>query len=382
MNKVITSGRNFLLSIAIISLAWNANAESHTDGVNKIQASTTVAAGNGLVSDEFFYDRSQLSGIRDYEKFAKGQDVLFLAGTGKTDYRIYVDSKSTAAEKFAAKTLADYLKRITGVDFPVVNSTDSNTGKVIAVGPEATRQIAPDSVPDFASLGHDGIVIKVNGQNLILTGAPGSRRGTVYAVVTFLEKAGCRWWTDTETFVPQKPTLKIPRYTVQYRPALDCRDVHYYFMGDAAVYNKLNGNEYKIPEERGGMVEYKGPSFVHTFGMIVTCKEYAASHPEWFAEINGKRQFGKWDGKSSGHVMDSQLCMSTKHTDLLELIIGKVKGYLKDAPPDSIVSLSQNDSSGNISRCECADCLAVEKEEGSPGFIPQRRVAVLYAHAG
>ena len=381
MNKVIASVGIFLLSVAIISIAWEADADMQADSAIKTPGSTTGNVGKYFVPDESSYDRSQLSGIKDYEKFANGQDVLFLARSGKTDYSIYVDSKATAAEKFAAQTLADYLKRITGVDFPVVNSADSNMGKVIAVGPEAARQIAPDSVPDFSALGHDGIVIKVNGQNLILTGAPGSRRGTFYAVVTLLENIGCRWWTDTEMFVPQKPTLKIPRYNVQYRPALDCRDVHYYFMGDSAVYNKLNGNEYKIPEERGGMVEYKGPSFVHTFGQIVTCKEYAASHPEWFAEINGKRQFGKWDGKSSGHVMDSQLCMSTKHTDLLELIIGKVKGYLKDAPPDSIVSLSQNDSSGNTSRCECADCLAVEKEEGSPSgpilrFVNQVAAAI------
>jgi hypothetical protein len=254
-------------------------------------------------------------------------------------------------------------------------------GKVIAVGPEAARQIAPDTVPDFATLGHDGIVVKTNGNNLILTGAPGSRRGTVYAVATFLENIGCRWWTDTSTFVPQKRTLEIPPYNVQYRPALDCRDVHYYFFGDSAVFNKLNGNEYKIPEERGGRVEYRGPSFTHTFGKIVSCKEYAASHPEWFAEINGKRQFGQWDGKSSGHVMNSQLCMSTKHADLLELVIGKVKSYLADAPPDSIVSLSQNDSSGYVSRCECADCLAVEKEEGSPSgpilrFVNQVAAAI------
>ncbi|MFA6176716.1 MAG: hypothetical protein WC765_09080, partial [Phycisphaerae bacterium] len=63
---------------------------------------------------------------QDYAKPPSGQAALLLAKSGKTDYSIYVDAKATAAEKFAAQTLAEYCKRITGVDFPIVNSADRN----------------------------------------------------------------------------------------------------------------------------------------------------------------------------------------------------------------------------------------------------------------
>lgn len=362
MNRIVESIKSFLLFIAIISLACEAGAGSQPDSLVNTTASTTATVEKYLAPDESFYDRSQLSGIKDYEKFANGQEVLFLAKKGKTDYSIYINSKSTAAEKFAAQTLADYLKRITGADFPVVNSNAGNTGKIIAVGPEATRQIAPHAIPGFEVLGYDGIVIKTSGQNLILAGAPGSRRGTVYAVATFLESIGCRWWTETESFVPQKPVLKIPLYDIQKCPAFEYRELYYWDKYSSAVnfavFNKLNGNCYPIPENCGGHISYKGLYHVHTFGLIVPPEEYFSRHPQWFAEINGKR---------SNKVFNGQLCLSPQNKDLLELVISKVKGYLADMPPDSIVSVSQNDGSGiSGNYCQCADCRAIEKEEGSP----------------
>jgi Domain of unknown function (DUF4838) len=322
--------------------------------------SGVIAAEQYKNIDESFYDQSQLSGIKDYKKFVKGQDVLFLTKNNKTDYNIYVDGKASKSEKFAAQTLADYLKRVSGVDFLIVNSL-RNAKKIIAVGPEAAKKIAPDLVPNFSVLGQDGIVIKTDGQNLILTGAPEARRGTVYAVVTFLEKIGCRWWTKDDTFVPSKSELKIPRYNIQYRPALKYRELFCYNMKDYPVYNKLNGNCYKIPESRGGKVNYAGPYFVHTFSLIVPPQKYFASHPEWFAEINGKRKAGKWDGKSKGHANSCQLCLSNK--ELLAFVIKKVKGYLANAKPDTIVSVSQSDGA---MPCKCAECVAIEKEEGGP----------------
>lgn len=305
--------------------------------------------------------RSQLAGVNDSSAFFRGNEIITLAKNSSTMYLIFVDEDASQAEHYAANTLAEHLKKITKATFTVVNVFPK--APVIAVGPAAAAATIASSVPDIAVLGHDGIVIRTVGSNLLLTGAPSSRRGTIYAVMTFLEHIGCRWWTDNESYIPSMNTLSIPQYSEKYRPIFDMRDVHSYFLNNFAVYNKLNGNEYKIPEERGGTVEYKGPAFVHTFGKIVSCKEYASSHPEWFAEINGKRQFGSWDGKSSGHVPNSQLCMSTNHSDLIELIVGKVREYLRDAPPDSIVSLSQNDG---IGQCQCSECMAVEREEGSP----------------
>ena len=58
-----------------------------------------------------------------------------------------------------------------------------------------------------------------------------------------------------------------------------------------------------------------------------------------------------------------QYCLT--NPELLAFCIQRVKEYLRHAPPDSIVSVSQNDG-GDEGRCQCAKCLAIEKEEGGP----------------
>ena len=69
---------------------------------------------------------------------------------------------------------------------------------MVAVGPGAAKAVLPGLDLDKAALGEDGIVLKSAPPHLVLTGAAGSRRGTLYAVYEFLERElGVRWWTHT-----------------------------------------------------------------------------------------------------------------------------------------------------------------------------------------
>jgi len=296
---------------------------------------------------------SPLSGFPT-EKGGSPTVTLLLADKGATTYVIHVDAGATAAEKGAAAFLAARLTDITGAAFPVVEAPTSGMRGIIAVGPAAAKRLSPSLPLDLSALGHDGVVMRTEGGALLLTGAQSSRRGTVYAVGLFLEKLGCRWWTESASTLPKISSLSVPSFSLRYRPGFEYRELLSYFATNFAVENRLNGNGYPIPESRGGSIKYRGPYFVHTFAQIVPPKEYFAGHPQWFSEIQGKRINKSFDG---------QLCLSPKNGDLLALVIGKVKGYLADAPPDSIVSVSQNDGAG---ACECADCRAIEAEEGSP----------------
>ncbi len=274
-----------------------------------------------------------------------------LADGGETMYAIVVDPDATVAEKHAASELSVILGQVTGAEFEVVESEARIRRPCLYVGPgRASRQTAPDLPYD--DLAPDGIVIETVGSNLVLAGD--RPRGTLYAVYTFLEDTvGCRWWASDASFIPSKPDLTIPDLSVQYIPPLEYREVFWYdaFDGDWAARNKSNGNRARLEERHGGKVSYAG-HFVHTFRQFVPDAHFD-EHPEWFSERGGTR--------IGGEGVRSQLCLT--NPDVLNLVEERVRQRLDDYPGAGIVSVSQNDWDNH---CLCAECLALEENDGSP----------------
>ena len=264
---------------------------------------------------------------------------LKLASDGKTDYVIVVAPDAIPAEHTAAHELAEHLKLATGAEFPI-KATADGPKHILIGGPQ------PDD------LGHDGIVIKTDGQRLILAG--GRPRGTLYAVSTFLEDVvGVRWWTSSERFVPKRPALEVPDLDVRYVPPLRYREAYYVDVmgaGERAAHAsrlKLNGQHHAIGPERGGHHSILG--WCHTFYGLVPPGKHFANHPEWFSQVGGKR------------VTDhAQLCL-TNDSMQLELT-REALSWIRKNPAAGMISISQNDCHRP---CECAACAAVVAEEGS-----------------
>jgi hypothetical protein len=283
---------------------------------------------------------------------ACGADALRLSADGQTGYSIVVAADASAAEKHAADELASYLKQVTGAEFPRVEKAPP--GKpCIAVGAHAAQMV--DAEIDLKDLGAEGIVIHFAGENLILTGGSGAPRGALYAIYTFLEDfIGVHWWASDATEVPAQRDLQITPREIRYRPVLEYRDpfIKTAFDPEFAVHNRINGLYRDFGDARGGAVSY-AYSFVHTFYNLVPPKEHFATHPEWFAQINGKRTAER-----------SQLCLS--NPELLAYVKTRVREWLKEYPQASIVSVSQNDFP---TPCQCDACRAIDKEEGSPAGL-------------
>lgn len=273
-----------------------------------------------------------------------------LATGGETAYAVVVDPEATVAEKHAADELSSFLGQVTGATFEVVESATMIRRPCLYVGPgAASREVAPDLPYD--ALAPDGIVIETVGSNLVLAGD--RPRGTLYAVYSFLEDTvGCRWWTSEASFIPENPDLTIPDQHVQYIPPLEYREVFWWdaFDGDWAARNKSNGNRPRLEDKHGGKISYVG--FVHTFNRLISNAEFA-EHPEWFSERNGTR--------IGGPDVRTQLC--TTNPEVLNLIEARVRESLGDDPGQIIASVSQNDWDNH---CLCADCLALEQQDGSP----------------
>jgi len=288
---------------------------------------------------------------------------LLLAEAGQTGYAVVVAADAAAPEKTAAAELAAYLKKITGAEFAIMPRADAAGRPVIAVGPGAAATVAPDldlSKAGEHGLGDDGIVLESVGKNLVLTGAAGATRGTIYAVYEFLERAcGVRWWTPTAETVPSRPTLAVTLEPTRYVPPFVYREA----FGTAirpyayetteevplfAVRTRQNGHGPKIPPAWGG--HYNLIGWCHTFYPLMPPEKYFKDHPDWYSEINGNRVHEK-----------AQLCMSNE--DMLAELSRNVLAAIRKAPDAGMISVSQNDWEGN---CQCARCRALDEAGGSP----------------
>ncbi len=252
--------------------------------------------------------------------------------------KISIAPSATAAEKNAANVLRTHLARMASAESDPL---------VFAVGPEAALA-AGARAGDLRGLGDEGyVIIRRAGGKIILTGGPGSKRGTLYAAFGFLERVcGCRWWTADVDFVPAVP-LRLPRsLDIREIPDIELRTTDFWYRPDPEwmAANRINSGE--MPEEWGGGRGYA--AFVHTMIGTLVPADKVAAHPEWQAVVDGKPN-------------PEQLCLSRPEV-LAETIAG-ARRVLKAHPRAEIISVSQMD---NHVYCHCPACAAVDARAGSP----------------
>ncbi|MBM3213769.1 DUF4838 domain-containing protein [Candidatus Poribacteria bacterium] len=275
--------------------------------------------------------------------------MLLLADAGMTEYVITVAAEASAPERHAAQELSRYLGEIAGARFEIVAPDAKGNRPCLAVGAGAATAAGLDP-EELEDLGDDGLLIRTQDPDIVLSGGAGAPRGTLYAVYTFLEDTlGCRWWTHEASYIPSMPRLEIPDLNRRFVPILEYREPFHFhaFDGDWAVRNKSNGNSERLDAQRGGKHVYKG--FVHTFFPLVPPEKHFAEHPEWYSEIEGKRVHER-----------AQLCLT--NPELLEFLTERVREWLRESPEATIISVSQNDWHG---ACTCDNCRAIDEEEGS-----------------
>ncbi len=324
-----------------------------------------------------------------------------LAAQGRTEYKIVLPVNPTPVQQTAANELASYLKQITGATFPVVSVDTVKVGpenRHILLGPgPASKQLLKDSI-DESSIALDGIILKTVGQTLVLSGH--ARRGTLYAVYTFLEDfLGCRWWTKDESFVPHKDSVAIEPIDYTYAPKLIYRETNYVPGQDKWFRARMKGNGQNIvtiPEELGGSQRFQR-GWVHTFYPLIPPQKYFLSHPDWFPEIKGKRCVGYpgWANppKALQNLLDkldpsqrydkgTQLCLTNE--GLFQEVLKIVREKLDADPEITFFSFSQNDWHGY---CECKECAKVAAEEESQSgplirFINRLAEEIAKSHPG
>lgn len=289
---------------------------------------------------------------------AEDKNQLLMVEDGVSPYSIVLPEAAIAAEVTAAGQLQDYLQRVTKAKLPIVKESQvtASTPQIL-VGNSARAQALVER-REWQRVGKDGIIIKTVGRQLILTGD--RPRGALYAVFQFLEdEVGCRWWTPTESMLPERPTLKIKPQNTVYTPPFFYRE-HYnnaVMNGVFATQLRQNGHVQQQGEDWGSHYSILG--FVHTYSQFLPPQTYFAQHPAWYVDPANGNMPGTKDSKIPGAQM-TQLC--TTNPEVIEAMAKVALEKIATNPAAGFISISQND---NTNYCRCSRCQQMTKDEGS-----------------
>ncbi len=260
------------------------------------------------------------------------ENSLVLLKNQHSRYTIRISRQADAEEKLAAKTFRNLFKEISGVELKIKKGLRKKYGILVAKSHrlKPTLQLDP--------LKEDGFAISSTDKTLMILG--GSRKGVLYGVYSFFEQfAGCRWLTHEVKVFPKHQTLIIPETNRVEVPVFNYRQVHYRHTFDSVF---REAHKLDMHHEEWGM-------WVHTFFRLLGPDRYFDQHPEYFAEVNGKR------------TPHTQLCLTNPM--VLEIVCESLKTMMAAKPTTKYWSVSQMDTYGY---CTCANCKAIDQEEGSP----------------
>ena len=276
------------------------------------------------------------------------EHILF--SNQKTDYKIVVSENASKSEQWAAKELQKYLSKISGADFEITGDENDVTKNEIIVGyNKHSQKLLGDNFkkPDISD---ESFIYKNIKSNLVMLG--GKQRGTMYAVLSFLENVfGIRWYTPKITIIPKREKYSFDYINHSEKPSIQVRNDFYYeaFKPIWAAHNKVNG-AMSNRKQIGGVEIYDS---VHTFYRYLPPTEFYKKHPEYYSLIDGKRIYER-----------AQLCLS--NPDVIDIMTERLKQEMRKNPEALIYSVSQNDWQNP---CQCSDCQKIVDKEGSQSGI-------------
>jgi len=280
--------------------------------------------------------------------------------TASTPITIVLPSQPTLAERTAGNEAATYLGKVLGRSIEVVKADTLPEGFPIVIGWHPSNKFL-----SLESLETEESVVDITRQKISLAGgrvwgedknAPLHDRGTLYAVYDFLERVGIRWYRPDALgeFVPKLETIDLPMGNTRTIPKFKYRygaNTRFTFgphspediemMRIWLVRNRANTNTWVGPEWGG----YYQQDFAHSYNAHLPHGQHFASHPEYYALINGQRSSDP----------NAQLCLG--NPEVQELVAQSVIRMALSDPRIETVSLDPNDGA---LWCECDLCRAMD----------------------
>ncbi|MBN1348020.1 DUF4838 domain-containing protein [candidate division KSB1 bacterium] len=264
-------------------------------------------------------------------------DYLMLAQKSTALYEIVrIGSEFTPLEESAIRDLARCLSEMSGANFDILDQKGNKPA--IFVGVRQQKELrdrfahlqtrdsfsirtlrAPDSLTQLYLVGYDS-------------------KALAFAIYTFLEDLGCRWFMPGEfgEVIPKTSLLKWKIFERTEQPDFRFRQIWWAYGGP-----KETAQDFETWKLRN-KVAFPYIQHGHNLTSTLPPKLYLESHPEYYALVDGKRQ-------------TTQIC--TSNPDVIRLVIERINAFYDQHPEAEVYSLCPDD---NTDFCECANCRAMD----------------------
>lgn len=253
-----------------------------------------------------------------------------LAEGGQTRYRIVLSKNASDVEITVARDLRRALKKLSGATFPITRDNRRPTAQEICVGKTNRKSLrfSGRNCGEFYRIASEG-------EALFLVG--GEDRGTMYAVNSFLELLGVRFFTADCEIYPYRETLIYEhRRDIYFKPIVEFRDTNWWMTNYSSWCErlKINAQDHRELPIAGGKGYFGW--FVHTIGAL--------------AEMTPP-------------FMNRQPCLTDEK--VFQTVLKNVRQRFIDFPGNNIISVSQNDGTKTDCICQCDKCREINEREGT-----------------
>ncbi len=287
-----------------------------------------------------------------------------IAPDGRPYTQIVVAENVPDSVKLAATEMQRYLKKMTGTELPIVH--EATQRPVICIGEQPLLEAAGLNAKGLRS---EGWACRTTNDFLAIYGEDyggpqlfGMRNpwrwvecyndelklnaygpsGTLSGVYEFLHRvAGFRFYMpgDDGTVVPEVPEFKVPALKLDGAPAVPWRWAWIAMLSqnkDTAIWSKQLGIGGRAPVQ-----------IIHSYDFML---EYKDSHPEYFALVDGKRDFTNLCAVGGG----GHLCLT--NPNLIQQWADKIIAWFDANPMMDVYPLAPSDGLRRI--CGCPNCQA------------------------
>ena len=302
------------------------------------------------------------AGNLDAEETNQGKFPAGIKLSALEDWDIVIPENADPAEAYAAEEFQYFFEQASGIKLPITAqlpfhpSNPEETGAAnhhIFIGSaKAMQKSSAGFDPGGLNAEDFRIIIRKNAVAI----AGGAARGTLYGVYTFLEAyLNVRFLTADHTHVPpldrEKRIGPADRF---YHPPLSMRTCSYPETTRNPIFAaRMRVNTVAGPKKLGGTTSIRVIN--HSFYRQIPTTVYGKDHPEYYAEVMGKRL-----AQVKSDAYDTQPCLTNPH--VLDIVTQSVLAEIAEHPDRNYIAISQNDSR---QYCRCSNCAAIDKQEGT-----------------